>query len=81
MFKPDERTCTFYEIRNDFENCRFFESIPPINLSNINGRKICGLRGGRNFKDAVRPINEYGDCPDGFQACSSGTEYGSPWLK
>ena len=29
--------------------------IAPAKLSNIKGRKICGKRGGRNFKDAIRP--------------------------
>ena len=78
MYKSNNQTCVYYERREDFTYCRYFESIPSMNLTNIGGRKICGLRGGRNFKDAIRPLNEYGDCPEGFEVCSSGMRYGSP---
>ena len=32
-------------------------------------KKICGKRGGRNFKEAIRPSLDSGRCPDGFEAC------------
>ena len=32
-------------------------------------RKVCGKRGGRNFKEAIRPFLLDGSCPDEFEAC------------
>ena len=45
-----------------------------MKLSNIGGRKICGLRGGRSFREAVRPSLKDGSCPEGFVVCPSGEE-------
>ena len=52
-----DRVCEWYERKELFSGCDYFDAVPSMNLSNIGGRKICGLRGGRNFKDTVRPIN------------------------
>ena len=43
--------------------------MPPIVQSNIKGIKICGKRGGRNFRNAVRPDFSTGECPEGYKAC------------
>ena len=40
-----------------------------MKLTNIKGRKICGKRGGRSFKDAIRPNLVDGKCPEGFEPC------------
>ena len=38
--------------------------------SNIRVRKVCGKRGGRSFKEAIRPFLLDGACPEGFEACN-----------
>ena len=38
-----------------YEECRGQDSIPQMQLSSLKGRKVCGRRGGRSFKEVVRP--------------------------
>jgi len=39
----------------------------------INRRRMCGVRGGLPYKDAVRADFSTGQCPSGYVACSSRT--------
>ena len=43
--------------------------MPSTKLSSIDGRKICGQRGGKSFLEAVRPTYVFGMCPEGFELC------------
>ena len=70
-------SCFNYRNGKDIHSCYWYPPTPAINLSNINGRKICGLRGGKNFREAVRPLREDGRCPEGFKACPLGKQYGA----
>ena len=43
--------------------------MPSTKLSSIDGRKICGQRGGKSFLEATRPTYDDGMCPEGFELC------------
>ena len=38
-----------------YNDCRYQSSVPSTKLSSIDGKKVCGQRGGRNFLEAIRP--------------------------
>ena len=52
--------------------CKSIQGWPPIRQSVMNGRRICGKRGGESFVEAVR-VNALGQCPEGLQKCSDKT--------
>ena len=41
--------------------------MPSEKLSSIDGRKVCGQRGGKSFLEAIRPTYDDGICPEGFE--------------
>jgi hypothetical protein len=47
----------------------------PIAQTSIKGMKVCGLRSGNSFKDAVRNIDLEvgGRCPPDYQSCGEET--------
>ena len=42
-------------------------------MTNLSGVKICGKRGGKPFKEALRPTLIDRACPEGTTPCSSAT--------
>ena len=62
-------SCTYNQTRY---GCRDFGSSPPVQMAQIDGKRICGSLGGGNFLNATRP-NLQNECPDNFKPCSSKT--------
>ena len=62
--------CTYNQTRY---GCREFRSHPPVIMSTINEKMICGTEGGIPFLNATRPDMD-NKCPDGFAPCSDKSE-------
>jgi hypothetical protein len=50
--------------------CRNVNPIPPQELSDFGGFKICGKRGGDSFLGIQRPLDLNGTCPEGYKTCN-----------
>ena len=42
-------------------------------MTRINGQIICGIRGGANYEQAIKPSFSSGLCPNGMAPCSNST--------
>ena len=50
------------------------QGLPPMNMTNIFGMKVCGKRGGHSFIDEVRVEPFTRKCPKNFEPCSPNTD-------
>ena len=46
------------------------DPVPAVEMTRINGKVICGTRGGNSFEQVVRPDLDSDSCPEGTSKCS-----------
>ena len=60
--------------RTGILKCRGWEVLPsdPVTMTKVNGKVICGQRGGVTYEQAKRPDLDTGLCPEGTKSCNEG---------
>ena len=50
--------------------CDTIEGVDRLEQESIKGKKLCGWRGGKSFKDVIRPDYVTGECKPGYVPCN-----------